>query len=68
MERTLKIEGMRCDGCVAAVRRVLSAVDGVTAVNVDLDKGEAVIAAAAPIDEGRLVAAVEDAGYRAAPA
>ncbi len=38
---TIKISGMRCGHCLASVTKALSAIDGVTDVNVDLDKNEA---------------------------
>ena len=38
---TLKIEGMTCGGCVAAVKLQLGKTDGVTAYEVSLEKGEA---------------------------
>jgi copper chaperone len=37
----LQIEGMRCDGCVKSVTRVLSALPGVREVRVSLDAGRA---------------------------
>ena len=62
-EISLKIDGMTCGGCRAAVERVLAATDGVERVAVDLQAGRAVVATsdgAAP-----LIAAVEGAGYEA---
>src|SRR5207245_939372 len=38
---TLKIEGMTCGGCVAAVKLQLGKTDGVAAYEVSLEKGEA---------------------------
>ncbi|MEW6352025.1 MAG: cation transporter [Thermodesulfobacteriota bacterium] len=38
---TIKIQGMSCKHCVMAVQKALSALNGVTDVSVDLDKGEA---------------------------
>ena len=54
---------MTCDGCVNAVRRVLSRVPGVTDVQVDLAAGRAEVAGAA--DTAQLLAAVRKAGYEA---
>lgn len=65
MDITLKIDGMTCGGCAAAVRRVLSAVPDVSAVSVDLDAGRATVQSSRALDAARLVAAVEDAGYDA---
>jgi len=43
MKHTYKITGMTCNNCAASVADVLSAVDGVTEVEVDLEKAEAKI-------------------------
>ena len=40
---TLKISGMTCAGCATAVKMAASKVDGVTAVTVSYEKGEAVV-------------------------
>jgi copper chaperone len=61
---TLKIKGMTCGGCVASVRRVLEALDGVRRADVSLEKNEATV----DFEPGRvkpdeLETAVEDAGY-----
>lgn len=65
METNLIIGGMTCSGCVASVRKVLSAVEGVSTVSVDLEQGRATVTSGEAIDASRLVAAVEDAGYDA---
>jgi copper chaperone len=36
---SLKVEGMTCMGCVNSVKRLLSALDGVGQVDVDLAQG-----------------------------
>ncbi len=61
---TLKIDGMSCQHCVRSVSNALSALPGVKSVEVDLDKGQAVMA----IDESAFnletaEAAIIDAGY-----
>lgn len=61
---TLKIEGMTCMHCVAAVTKALSAVDGVKEVQVDLEKGEATVHEERPVDSTVLTEAIEKAGYR----
>ena len=65
MEIRLKVDGMTCGGCKAAVERVLSAQDGVERVSVDLAAGRALVTAGDAIAPQALVAAVEDAGYEA---
>jgi copper chaperone CopZ len=59
----LVITGMTCDGCVGAVRRVLSRVPGVASVEVTLAGGRAAVAGAANPQD--LMRAVEAAGYGA---
>lgn len=59
----LKIEGMTCGHCQAAVKKALEKVAGVRAADVDLANGRATVEGAA--DVAALVAAVEDEGYRA---
>jgi copper chaperone CopZ len=59
----LSISGMTCGGCADTVKRVLSRVPGVTAVEVDLDKGAASVGGTA--GGPALVAAVVAAGYDA---
>jgi copper chaperone len=61
---TMKVKGMTCGGCVAAVERVLRELDGVGRVEVSLERGEASVAFdAAKVEKEDLRAAVEDAGY-----
>lgn len=38
---TIKIQGMRCGHCAGSVTTALSAIDGITKVQIDLAKGEA---------------------------
>lgn len=67
-ETTLDVTGMSCGNCVKHVTEALRGVPGVTAAQVDLAGKLAVVvhdAAAAPVTA--LVAAVEAAGYEAAP-
>lgn len=60
----LKVDGMTCEHCVAAVKNALTGVPGVdNVVDVSLDRGEAVIEGQP--DPKALIAAVEAEGYRA---
>jgi copper chaperone CopZ len=59
----LRITGMTCTHCQAAVKRALEAVEGVTRASVDLQAGTAEVEGTA--DAARLVAVVEEAGYQA---
>ncbi len=58
--------GMTCGHCVDAVTEEVSAVPGVTAVDVDLAGGGLTVTSAAPVDETAVRAAVEEAGYEVA--
>ena len=64
---TLKVKGMTCEGCVAAVERVLGALDGVGRVGVSLERGEATVEFdRARVATADLRTAIEDAGYEVA--
>lgn len=65
----LSVDGMTCSHCVRAVTEEISAVDGVTGVDIDLVAGgtsRVTVRASAPIAEPALRAAVEEAGYTVA--
>lgn len=59
----LKIEGMSCGHCVAAVESCLKAISGVENVTVDLDRGSAIVEGTAETQV--LISAVEEEGYEA---
>lgn len=59
---TMKIEGMMCPHCQAAVKKALEAFDGVTA-EVSLEDKAAYITASGDVDREALKKAVEEAGY-----
>lgn len=63
--KVVKLEGMKCEACGAKIKDALEPVEGVTRVEVRLDKGWAEVFCdknAAP-DDGAITAAVELAGY-----
>jgi copper chaperone len=60
---TFQVEGMSCGHCVGAVQSEVSAVAGVTAVDVDLATGSLVITSERAIDADAVREAVEEAGY-----
>lgn len=64
---TLRITGMTCNGCVRHVDKALRGVPGVTAVEVSLPEQRAKIVHEDTAAVEALVAAVETAGYSAAP-
>ncbi|MFQ6807993.1 MAG: heavy metal translocating P-type ATPase [Blautia sp.] len=59
---TMKIEGMMCPHCQAAVTKALNALEGVKA-EVNLEKKEAYVEAGANISKEDLTKAVTEAGY-----
>ncbi len=63
MNKTLKIEGMMCQHCVAHVTKALQGVDGVESVEVSLEKSEATVTLAKAVDTESLRSAVTEAGY-----
>ncbi|WP_048205269.1 heavy-metal-associated domain-containing protein [Methanococcoides methylutens] len=63
---TIKVEGMSCGHCQMAVTKAISGLEGVSSVDVDLEKGEAAVSydpQATDIDA--IKKAVNDAGYKA---
>ena len=60
---TLKIEGMMCKHCVKHVHDALAAMDGVTAVDVSLEKNSAEVTADREISTEEFSKVIADAGY-----
>ena len=63
MEKTLHVEGMMCQHCVAHVKKALEAVEGVEEAAVDLDAKTAVARLSADVPDAALKEAVVEAGY-----
>ncbi|MBE7085492.1 MAG: metal-transporting ATPase, partial [Clostridiales bacterium] len=61
MEKTIKIEGMMCQHCVAHVTKALTALDGVENVEVNLKKKTATVQT--EVANETLIQAIEEAGY-----
>ncbi len=59
----LSVEGMSCGSCVASVERALSRLDGVYRTSVSVGSAD-VAYNPSVISEARLVAAIEEAGYK----
>lgn len=62
-----RITGMTCGHCEGAVRREVEKLPGVDAIEVSAKTGSLTITSAAPIEAAQVVAAVDEAGYEAAP-
>ena len=67
MKHTYQITGMTCDHCVGSVKEGVAKIDGVNAVDVDLDSGLVTIEADTEIADDAFAAAVNEAGYEVAP-
>lgn len=63
----LNVEGMTCPSCIEHVSEAL-AIEGVGHVEVKLDAGTIEVDHETAISSGRLIAALEQAGYEAGPA
>ncbi|GIE33560.1 heavy metal transport/detoxification protein [Actinoplanes italicus] len=65
---TFTVKGMTCSHCVQSVTQELSALPGVTDVQVDLASGGVTVASDAPVSDEAVRAAVDEAGYELADA
>lgn len=63
MNYELKIEGMMCGHCEKHVNDALSAMDGVTGVEIDLAGGKAAVTAEREIAKDEFAKVIEEAGY-----
>ncbi|WP_313956916.1 heavy metal translocating P-type ATPase [Aliarcobacter butzleri] len=63
MEKILKVEGMTCGHCKARVEKVVSAIDGVDSVDVDLASKNVTVKMSKDISEQTLSDVIVDAGY-----
>lgn len=63
MDKTMKIEGMMCGHCEAAVKKALEAVEGVKEAIVSHEDGTAKISLSAEVSDDVLKKAVEDKDY-----
>jgi copper chaperone CopZ len=57
------VQGMTCSHCVAAVTEEVSAIAGVTGVEVALESGQVTVTADADPGREAMLAAVDEAGY-----
>ena len=62
MIKEIKIDGMHCMNCVAAVKRELEALEGVSKVDVSLEEAQAIVEAEG-VSVDALQAAIEDIGF-----
>ena len=65
-QSTYTVNGMTCGHCVASVTEEITEIEGVTDVAVDLPTGAVTVTSTQPLDQARVRAAVEEAGYQLA--
>jgi copper ion binding protein len=58
------VVGMTCGHCVMSVKEEVGEIPGVTGVEVDLESGNVTVTSDGPLDDSRVRAAVEGAGYQ----
>lgn len=63
MTKTIKIDGMMCPHCEAAVKKALEAIDGVTSAVASHTEKQATVELSKDVDAAVLEQAVVDAGY-----
>ena len=64
MQKTMKIEGMMCPHCEAAVKKALEALEGVEAAEVSHEAGTAIVSMSAEVADAALKGAVEAKDYK----
>ncbi|MBQ8393224.1 MAG: heavy-metal-associated domain-containing protein [Clostridia bacterium] len=63
IEKTLKVEGMHCQKCVARITDALKTVDGVKKVTIDLEKKTVCVISKNDIDTDVISAVIEKLGF-----
>ena len=63
-ELIYRVPGMHCGNCERAVKQELALVDGVASVEVDLE-AKLVLVRGQDLADGKLRAAIDEAGYEA---
>ncbi|MDQ0746522.1 copper chaperone [Streptomyces africanus] len=60
---TYAVSGMSCGHCKATLTKAIGELDGVSAVEVDLDAGHVTVTSAAEPDDALIAETVDEAGY-----
>ncbi len=63
VEKTFKIEGMMCTHCSGRVKKVIEAIDGVSAAEVSHESGLAIFTLDKEVADTVIIAAIENEGY-----
>lgn len=61
---TYNVSGMHCGHCAASVTEEVSAIDGVTAVDVDVEGGRVTVTSTRQLEIAAVQAAIDEAGYQ----
>ncbi len=61
------VEGMHCDGCVAAIGAEVGHLPTTRTCSVDLEQGRAEVVTAAAADDAAIRAAITKLGYKVTP-
>ena len=61
-----QVTGMTCGHCEKSVREEAGEIAGVTDIQVSAQTGKLVVTADGEVDDAKVIAAVEEAGYQAA--
>ena len=64
IEKTLTVEGMHCQKCVARITEALKNIDGVKKVSIDLDTKKVIVISKNEIATDVLSAAIEKLGFK----
>lgn len=65
MEKTIKVESMMCEKCVARVKKTLEAVDGVDEARITLDDKLAVVTLSHDVANETLISVITELGHTA---
>lgn len=65
MIKTISIEGMQCNHCKMSVEKALNKLEGVTKVEVNLERKNAIIESQVEIDNSKIKDAILEAGFEA---
>jgi copper chaperone CopZ len=60
-----QVTGMTCGHCELSIREEVSTVPGVQEIEVSARTGKLVVTSAEPVDDDAVLAAVDEAGYKA---
>ena len=63
MQVTINVEGMSCQGCVNKVKKFVGELDGVSLVEVNLDKKSVSVEFSTPASEEQIKEAILDCGF-----